>query len=212
MINTPYLSTFECPEENPLSEDGHWAQLTEGNPPLKKDGDPFCKAYPSVNSDLVSYSYWTQETFDSAKGDVQAWACIEGGQLGAALETWRVALFQNVGSPQYGSGYLVYIGGAIAKNFSIRRYTSGTFDAEVTTPSFYPERLGIRITDTDVEAWAYSAGTWQLVLTMADQTYRGKFYAVLGIEHPTGPGSDLTMSCFGGGVPRRTQFFRWLYN
>lgn len=212
-IVTALLDEFDCPPENPLSEDGRWQQTTPERPPLKKVTVSLgvCGATDSENNPAPNYSHWAQETFDSEKGVVEVWGCTTGGQLGVALETWRVALWSSVGSV---TGYLLFYGGAISKGFKIRQYDGNLASfTEIASSAAvgYPERIGLKINGADIEGWGMYAGVWTLMCSAPGNTaYRGKFYLGLGIEDPTG--GDLGFACLGGGVPRRTQFFRWLYN
>lgn len=198
------LSDFSGAAENPLSEGGNWIQTSPDRPPLLKDSPN--SVTNSVFGD-PNYSTWVREVF---YGNAEVWACISGGQLGAALETWRVALFTQIGINV--QGYLLYYGGGLSKDLVLRKYTGGfaSFTAIGSVSPPYPSSIGIRINGGNVEAWWEGGGGWTLGFTVADNAYRGGFYATLGIEDPTGGG--LNFSCFGGGAANRSQFFRWLYN
>ena len=153
-----------------------------------------------------NYSYWTRDAFS---GDiVEAWMCTSGGQLGAAVETWRIALLLD--DPAQFQGYLGYFGGGITKEIVIRQYddvgTQNVIAQGALPGGAYPEMIGLRINGDAVEFWAMITGTWALYLTVNDTTYRGAFYLVIGTEDPTGGG--LSISCFGGGVKNRTQIYR----
>lgn len=210
-LGTPHVTTFDCPAENPLYEGGNWAQTTPDRPPMQKvnlAGN--CVATDSIHGD-PNYSHWTTPVRIEPGQRGEVWGCIEGGQLGAALETWRVALWRHVGS--HLDGYLVYNGGGIGKDIAIRRYNGGgisdfTLLGSVTTG--YPEALALVIDDTHVQAWQFTGGAWVLSVDVVSTTFRGIFYGGIAIEDPTGGGLDFT--CFGVGVPNRQQFFRWLYN
>ena len=198
---TGLLSEFDPPAENPLSESGNWGQFFQ-NPPMQKNASN--EAGQTVVGP-VNYSFWTPQMFT---GDAEVWACISGGQLGAALESWRVALWTTAGVKQ---GYLALYGGAIGKFFELRRYTDDlNFTSLAVSGGGYPDRLGLRINGTAVEVWAAYGGVWALQLSFTDTTYRGGFYLSIGTEDPTGGG--LSISCFGGGRKNRTQIFRWLSN
>ena len=83
---TAEITTFDNPlNENPLSQGGTFSALGNGAPPLKYQGG---SAVHSVENP-VNYSYYTAAAFRTP-AIVEVWACTEGGQLGAALETWRV--------------------------------------------------------------------------------------------------------------------------
>ncbi len=201
---TGLLSDFEDPAENPLSESGAWALLTPDRAPMRKAGG---EATDSAHGN-PNYSVWVRDVFTSANG-VEVWACLSGGQLGSALETWRVALWR---APYEAlEGYLIYYGGGIGKGFTIRRHDGPTIDDRVdivASGGGYPERLGLRIDGDNIEGWARYAGVWSLQCTVVDTTYRGNFYLGIGIEDPTGGG--LSMPCFGGGRKNRTQIYRIL--
>lgn len=205
---TPLLSLFEPPAEDPLSEEGKWAQTVAERPPMRKvvTFGLIGAATDSSHGD-PNYSHWTRETFSSESGHVEAWACTEGGQLGAALETWRVALWTELGANL--TGYLVYYGGGIGKGYAIRNYDGGvaSFTGIAGGGGGFPQRLGIAINGDQIEAWGMYGGVWTLTATGTDTAHRGRFYAGIAIEDPTGGG--LSMPCFGAGVPNRTQFFRW---
>jgi hypothetical protein len=162
-----------------------------------------------------NFSHWTPETFNSGAGRAEVWACVSGGQLGAAVETWRVALWLTVGVNV--TGYSCFYGGGITKFYALRKYTGGitTFSNLCVGAGGYPNGLGLRINGSEVEVWgAYGdpldPTSWTLICSSTDTTYRGRFYAGRGIEDPTAGG--LGIGCFGAGIPRRTQFFRWLHN
>lgn len=203
---TGLLAEFTGPAENPLSQGGKWAQTRVTRPPLKKEVG---SVTDSIHGD-PNYSHWTPETF---VGDVEVWGCSVGGQLGAAVETWRVFAFAGLG---LASGYQVYFGGGIGKGFAIWKYTNDDFIA-LAGSGFpgYPSAIGMRIHDGVIEAWGafgdpFDQNAWSIFCQASDNTYTGPFYIGLAIEDPTSGGLGFT--CFGGGTPHRTQFFRWLYN
>lgn len=200
---TPLLSLFAGPPESPLSEGGKWAQGWFSRAPLQKGSN---YVTDSLHGD-PNYSFWTPQAFPD---NVEVWGCTDGGQLGAAVETWRLNLWQ--GDPRRGVGYTLMYGGAIAKYFALRRYdsTAALDFTEVDFAGGYPTTMLLRINGDNVEALAsYDSGaTWSLMGYITDTNHRGGDWHIgLGIEDPTGGG--LSFSCFGGGVPRRTQFFRW---
>lgn len=202
------LSEFECPPENPLYEGGHWAQTSPNFYPMQKissGGD--CVASDSVH-DGPNYSHWAPERFTSDNGYVEAWICASGGQLGASLETWRVALWSQVGANF--SGYLVYFGGGLSKGTVTRRYTNGSFIDIAGGGGGYPSVLGIAIRGTPPNQYIEAWNDGVLESSVLDNNYSGFFWAGISVEDPTGGG--LSIPCFGAGVPSRTQFFRWLYN
>ena len=209
------LSTFDPPAENPLYEGGNWAQ-TFNQPPLQKvlvfGGDAV--ATDSAHG-AVNYSHWTQDQFRRGDVPIEAFACTEGGQLGAALETWRVALWNTVtqetpeGHVGSVTGYLVYFGGAIGKGFAIRRYdTTGFTQIGASGAVGFPEMIGIRIIGAVIEAWGMYGGVWSLMATATDSNHQGWFYPGIGIEDPTGGG--LSIPCFGAGIESDPEFIRWL--
>jgi hypothetical protein len=206
---TPELSLFLPPGENPLSEEGNWAQTTPARHPMQKidTGGGHGAATDSVHGD-PNFSHWARDVFRTEDGIVEVWGCIAGGQLGAALETWRVALWHVLGDRI--RGYLFYIGGALSKDYVIRRYDGGitNFTSIAGVGGGYPQKMGLRIDGDQVEAWIEdSVLGWVLATSATDTTYRGTFWAGIGVEDPTGGG--LSFPCFGAGVPNRPQFFRW---
>ena len=72
----------------------------------------------------------------------------------------------------------------------------------------YPSKIGMRITGGVIEVWYANGGAWTNPFTVTDGTYRGNFYAGIGVEDPTAGG--LSFTCFGGGRPHRTQIYRVL--
>jgi hypothetical protein len=200
---TSQLSDFLDPSENPLYENGNWAQLAPSSPPMAKAGG---SAGDSIHNG-PNYSYWTRSVYYTPS-IVEVWACTSGGQLGAALETWRVALFTTLGDER--NGYLVYFGGAITKAFVIRRYDNGAFTELIGVGNAYPQKLGMRINGDNIEAWGEYGGVWSLQCSIVDTTYRGAFFLTIGIEDPTAGG--LGMPCFGGGLKNRSQIIRYLHN
>lgn len=214
-LGTQIVTDFDGPDESPLSEDGTWSQLSPTQYPLARKNNV---AVISVSDPIVNYSYYNQQLLlITGEGRGEAWGCSEGGQLGAALETWRVFLFLNPGTSF--SGYLFYFGGALSKDFVIRRYTNGVPAADIASNPFiaYPARMALVIDGDAVQGWCSFdpfPDIWQLICQTNDTTYRGAFFAGLGLEDPTSGSStpSLGFDCFGLGVPNRQQFFRWLYN
>ena len=202
---TPVLSDFTLGPfpENPLSEDGRWeAPWPDQSPPLQKIANGI------VSDSLhgpVSYSYWAQQAFH---GDVEVYACMSGGQLGAAVETWRVFMWHD--DPFVGNGYQVYIGGGIGNEINLRRYDDRVPTQLAQGSMGFPMRLGLRISGSRIETWVDHGAGWVADIFAVDTTYRGTFYIGCGIEDPSGGG--VTFNCFGGGRPSVSQFFRWLYN
>lgn len=205
--STSLITEFDGPAENPLSEGGKWIQARSLRPPLKKDVG---SVSDSIHGD-PNYSVYIAQAFCTNNGAVEAWACSGGGQLGAALETWRIALWKNLFSV---SGYQVYYGGGIGKGTAIWRYDNDDFFAiGGAGDTGYPSGIGIRITGSQVQAWMaygdpYDPLAWIMTAEATDNAHRGCFYASIGIEDPTGGG--LGFGCFGGGPLHRTQFYRWL--
>ena len=199
------LSDFIGPDENPLSEGGNWAQSFSSRAPLRRFGN---KATTSSTSN-PNYSHWTTTfNFDDG-GDV--FACTQGGQLGAALETWRVTMWQTVGGTNV-NGYELYMGGGLSKPFVLSKYVAGVQTVLCTTAFHgYPQMIGINLTATDVEAWSMFGGTWGMECSGPDVAFRGDLYIGAALEDPSNGG--LYMSCFGGGPPvevRRQQIYRVL--
>lgn len=214
--STALLSEFDCvtSPENPLYEDGAWIRTTGDRPPMQKIGiPPNCAATDSEHGN-PNYSSWGRATYlaDLDENIVEVWGCIEGGQLGAALETWRVFAFLEGVEP---TGYLLYEGGGIGKALVLRRYTGGiTSFIDIGGSSIvYPPGIGLRINGTQIEAW-YSTGDpldpndWALSHSVTDPTHRGNFRIGIAVEDPTAGG--LGFSCFGGGKPPSAEFIRWL--
>lgn len=204
---TPELTEFVGADENPLSDGGNWAGGIDNAAPLKLISNT---ATDSAHG-APNYSYWTRNAFrTSDRSAVEVWGCTVGGQLGAALETWRVALWLD--DPALAIGYLGYMGGGIGKEFAIRRYDGGLTNFTDLASSFgvYMEKLGLAINGDAVELWWYGSGTWNLALSVDDPNHRGQFYLSLGIEDPTGGG--LGFVCMGGGTVRRSRIIRYVSN
>jgi hypothetical protein len=197
--STPELSTFDPPAENPLYEDGAWLQFNN-QPPLKKTA--LGTVTDSIHGE-TNYSYYTRQMF-SSNSVVEVWMCTDGGQLGAAVESWRIGLALNTGDGW--NGYLVLFGGGIGSDYFIRRYDGGGFTNLITQNDGFPQRIGIRIDGSSIQAWGMYGGVWSMRTSIADTTYRGFFHAFIGIEDPTGGG--LSSSCFGAGYINRTQIYR----
>lgn len=214
-LGTGIVTEFDGPDESPLSENGTWSQLSPTQYPLARKNNT---AVISVSDVIVNYSYYNQQVLRIiGESRAEVWGCSQGGQLGAALETWRVFLFQNPG-PSF-DGYLFYYGGALSKDFVLRRYTGGVPVADIAFQNSpgYPDKMALVIDGDNIQGWATFAAfpdTWVLMCDADDTTYRGAFYAGLGIEDPTSGSTtpSLSFDCFGFGIPNRQQFFRWLYN
>lgn len=196
---TAELTSFDGPNENPLSDSGRWANYG-GRPPLRRVTGG---AFPTVEFP-PNGSYWTVDAFRSP---CEAWGCREGGGLGAANESWRIGMWLN--DPNLLTGYLALYGGGIGETYVIRRYTNGSFTDLVEVGGSPPSRLGIRITPTTVEQWAQVAGVWALVQFVNDTTYRGVFYVGLELEEQGGI-NEVWWSCFGGGILNRQHIYRIL--
>jgi len=201
---TPLLYDFSGPAENPLYMEGAWGATWGGHPPLRKE-----VGYVSLTTEFTpNKSTLFREAFraDPGEGTVEVWACTDGGQLGAALESWRVTAYPD---PANLVGYELIFGGGIGKGYFLRRYDGGgSFTGLAEVGDGYPQMIGMRITPVGVEAWGYDGATWTQKLTSGDTGHRGAFYLGLALEEQGGI-NELSISCFGGGVPRRTQFFRW---
>jgi len=190
------VGTFDNPPtENPLSQGGLWARASS-QPPLMAVGGA---AHDSINGD-ANYSYYTDLPMVDQEY-MEAWGCAGGGSLGAAVDTHRVFLWQNVDvmNPR---GYLMYFGGGIGEAYVIRRYNGGGItDNENIAASggTAGNRYGLAIRGDTIEAWARHAGTWVLEVSVVDTTFRGgTWYGGLGCEDPTNGGVFWT--CFGAGI------------
>lgn len=203
--NTGRLSPLDPPAESPVSEGGRWGPLTPERDQLSKNA---FNQLTNTTFGLPDYSVWLHQALT---GDAEVWGCLGGGGLGAALETWRIGLFQDIGFNFV--GYQLYYGGALSKDLVLRRYDGGITDftgiggaGGVGSPGI----MGMRINGDFVEAWTHNSGEWELAFAVFDPTYRGTFYATFGLEDPTAGG--LSFDCVGGGTPHFAQFFRWLWN
>lgn len=193
------------PDENPLSDGGRWSSFYI-NPPLKVL-DTGGAIHGSAEF-IVNRSLYVEKAF---KGNlIEVYACTPGTGLGAALESQRVGLWVD---PDNAIGYEIIWGGGISETYFFRRYDAAGFSPIGSAPitDAHPDKLGLRITPTEVQAWGYYSGVWTLVSTAADMNYRGTFYAALGTEEQGGL-EEVSFSCFNGGIPNRSQFFRWLQN
>lgn len=203
------LTTFVGADENPLSDGGNWAQTFSSRDPLKRLGN---QARNSTTTN-PNYSYWTSPFDADAIDPLEIFACSGGGQLGAALETWRIDLWQTVGGTSV-NGYELFFGGGLSKGWELDKWVSSSGTNLDTAPyNGYPNKIGLRLNGDDVEGWANYAGTWVMEVSATDTTFRGSLYASLAIEDPTSGG--LYFDCFGGGavVRRVPQFIRrpWRY-
>lgn len=191
--------------ENPLSDGGRWSNDGDRPPLMVRVGGG------SIHGTVefaVNGSLYVEKVF---RGDIiEVYACTPGTGLGAALESQRVALWTN---PDARTGYSIGWGGGIGEEFFLRRYDSNAFVGigGAHTRDDHPDLLGLRITPTEVQAWGNYLGVWEQVVTAADTTHRGTFWAALETEEQGGI-EEVGFSCFGGGIPNRSQFFRWLQN
>lgn len=200
--------------EDPLDEGGHW--LRAGTDIWELDmrktvntlaGD---QSHPTSLSGHIAGSYWTAGRFYD---DCEVWGIPVGGQLGAALETWRLFIFETPWTAP--SGYLVYVGGGLSKDTVIRRYDAGDFTNLVSSTAGYASALELRINGDDVECWACDFGhspgvpsNWYLRCSVTDTTYRGPFYVGMAIEDPSNGG--LAWKGIGGGKRKRQQIYRYV--
>lgn len=198
------------PGEDPLSDGGKWTALFN-RPPLKV-GNSGGYVHGTVEF-AVNGSVYIAQAFTGEV--VEAYGCAPGAGLGAALESQRVALWTDpTNLVGYSSGY----GGGISESYFFRRYDGGAVGNFVDiggahSRDDHPDKIGIRVTPNDVEQWGYYSGEgWVLIQTaVGEMAYRGSFYGSLETEEQGGI-EEVGFSCFGGGVPNRQQFFRWLYN
>jgi hypothetical protein len=200
------ITSFAGAAENPLSEGGAWA--TYGSPP---DRYPLQKMAPGsvtpTTEFFVNGMYYTRQTFLPT---CEVFACVEGGGLGAANESWRVVFW--LGHPDSATGYLSGFGGGIGEEYFVRKYNGGSFDNWTTLGTLdttNPVKLGLRITASAVEQWAEFGGTWSLIQSFGDTTYRGAFYAAIEMEEQGSVG-NVGMGCFGAGVKNRQHIYRVL--
>lgn len=224
---TGYISLFEPPEEDPLREDGAWA-MAFGVTPSGNDldmrkyqeipgsglGHATNQHHGTTLSGPIGRSFWTRERFS---GDCEVWGIPYGGQLGAALETWRLFLWADpITAPK---GYLVYIGGGIGKDTVIRRYDGGgasDYTVLASDSRGYATGLCLVINGDDVEAWGSTGSpsnpaNWVMRCSATDTTYRDDLYLGMAIEDPTNGG--LSFTAIGGGHRRkRQQIYRRLSN
>lgn len=219
MANNPstgLLSEFLDPPENPLREGGKWLPVFPNGVPgttvtdmRKEGGQATDLPHGAVLNNHIAYSYYTLQQFE---GDAEVWGFPVGGQLGAALETWRLFMFETLDPP---TGYLVYIGGGIGKDTTLRIYDGNSFTGLGSEAHVYTNALMLRTNGPYVEVWANDTdqtfddpSKWYLRIQATDGTYRGPFYIGMGIEDPTGGG--LGWDAIGGGIPHRTQIYRIL--
>lgn len=199
----------DYPDEDPLSIGGAFSEYDYGaSGPLRLSGGCVTdEAHVTVIAGPIYYSFLTTQQWSD---DVEVWACTSGGQLGAAVESWRVGLAQ--GAPVNSGrkvGYLALFGGGIGKAYQLRRYDGDPVWATLAeVGDGYPDKILLRTNGPDVEVWGEDAGVWSLKISEPDNTYRGPFNLFLGIEDPTSGG--LCISCMGGGVKNRTQIYRVL--
>lgn len=204
------LTDFVGADENPLSDGGNWATTFTTRDPLQRKSNT---AQPSTGSN-PNYSHWTTPFDASLIDPLEVFACSEGGQLGAALETWRINLWTTVGGTSV-NGYELYFGGGLSKNWVLNKWVSSSGTNLDTAPyTGYPERIGLRLNGSEVEGWGMFASTWTLMVSATDTEFRNDLlYASLALEDPTSaPNFTLFFTCFGGGAPRRkrTQIYRWI--
>lgn len=199
---TGELTSFDGPAENPLFDSGRWAEY--GRDPLRRNGTG--TVLPTVEFP-PNGMYWTVNAF---QGDCEIWGCSTGGGLGAALEGWRIAFW--LGSPTSFTGYLSGYGGGIGKNFFLRNYSGGpnSFTDIGGHPNpGYPDKIGLRITASEVEQWGEYSGVWSLIQAVGDTSHRGVFFAAIELEEQGGI-NEVGWGCFGGGVLNRQHIYRIL--
>jgi hypothetical protein len=214
---TPLIAAFNGPVEDPLYQAGAWDMISFYDLPLQLVG-PYGGVYmatsrdhPTALSGYIAYSYYTRMTLP-ADGEWEIWACVSGGQLGAALESWRIAVW---GGPYSAAGYTFLFGGGIAKFYDLRAYLGSRSSFNSLAPvvgAGYPSMMLLRRTsEGNIEGWSSDddGANWTMRIQVPDVApWGGRLYMALGIEDPTGGG--LNFGCFGGGIPHRTQIYRIL--
>lgn len=210
-----YPSFNLIPSETPLSDGGRWGPFST-RPELRVSNDGF-----SIHGTVefaVNGSVYLGEVFTGEI--IEAYGCRPDSNLGAALESNRiVALY---GDPNQYNGYSSGYGGGIGESYFFRRYSGGPLGftnigdggipgggaagAGVGAPG--PEKLGIRITPTDVEQWGYYSGSWNLIQTaVGDTTFRGLTRFALETEEQGGI-AEVGWTCFAASSRNRTQIYR----
>lgn len=223
---TGYLSLFKYPPEDPLREGGKWAMAIgtvrsgdnldmrkyQDHPGMPNElGHASDQSHGAHLSGPIGRSFYTRQRFT---GDVEVWGIPYGGQLGAALETWRLFIWSNpIWNP---TGYLVYVGGGLSKDTVIRRYDGlDDYTSIASSPAGYASAMMLRINGDDVEAWRVDNGddpdnpaNWYMACSVTDTTYRGPYYVGMAIEDPSAGG--LSFTAIGGGKPIKTQIYRYV--
>ena len=202
---TPTLGIFDTGYENPYSDGGKWGQ--EADRPRLQGGTG---AVAGTQEFVVNGMTYYAQVFYGAI--VEAFGCTPDPDLGAALESNRVALWTNPDAPTgYSSGH----GGGIGQSYFLRRYNGGgtsdyTGIGDIpNTTNTHPTKLGIRITPTRVEQYGMIGGVWTLITYAADTTYRGPFYLALETEEQGGI-NEVSFRCFGAAAVNRQHIYRWL--
>ena len=198
-----YYPGFDLiPGENPLRDGANWGEYST-RPPLRASDDGLAVhgtvEFP-VNGSLYLGAIFQGEI-------IEAWGCAPGPGLGAAVESQRIVALTD---PANYEGYLSGYGGGIGEVYFMRRYDAagpGSFTTLGEVGGTGPELLGIRITPTDVEQWAYYSGGWNLVQTFPDTNHRGPMWIALETEEQGGI-EEVGWTCFAAGVPNRTQIYR----
>lgn len=206
MEATPLLyDSFNLvPGENPLRDSGKWGEYST-RPPLMAHNPTGNSIHGTVEF-AVNGSLFKQQVFSGPI--IEGYGCTPISGLGAALESNRiVALY---GDPNSYAGYSSGYGGGIGESYFFRRYDAsgpGSFTSLGEVSGTPPDKLGIRITPTNEEQWAYYSGAWHLIQSFSDGTHRGPVRFALETEEQGGI-EEVAWTCFHAGVINRTQIYR----
>lgn len=197
------------PGENPLYDGGKWANHPM-RPPLMVQSPAGSSIHGTVEFP-PNGSIYVAEAFSGPI--IEAYACTPNPGLGAAIESQRILAL--IGNPYEYTGYLSGYGGGIGENYFMRKYNGGTTSSWDNlggdVGGTRPDKLGIRLTPTHVEQWAYYGGVWNLIQSHPDTAHRGTTYFMLETEEQGGT-VEVGFTCFGAGIPNKTQIYRWVSN
>lgn len=206
MITTPQLDDFNR-DEDPLSQDGKWAQLAYRAWPLRSNDNVlgFPAAYSSQETagEVPAGSYRTDIALP-ASGDCEVWGLV--GKADAFQEPVALWLHLQDGTDATPDGYLASFGNRIAQDAIVWEFAGGAAtvkfagagpfgDGNVAAPNDY---LLFRRVGSDLEFWWYrdSAGDWNEICSFTDTTWTA---GTIALESHSS-NEDANWRGFGGGV------------
>lgn len=189
--NTPVLTTFTGPDEDPLSEGGNWLGPIRNALGQLRRLSNVAHASATIGSDYQSY--WTTQF----AADQEAYTTI------ATLPTVGNGIcvyvrIHNPGNATLAEGYnFCYHPGTGLRCF---RFSGGSSFLQVGSTTAVTlsagDKIGLSILGNTLTGYYFTAGAWNTVSIGTDGLITGAGFIGLQLDDTTGEADD-----FGGGIP-----------